>query len=367
MRVVLSLQQLLFILNSSEARNQAVKTVTMATVARLTGVSQGAISSLLNDRDYGIRVSAATRKKVFETCRQLGYVPNDLRAIVRMYPERGDLAVLWPSLSPGMLEGDFGPRFLQGVRAGFEKPDAPLTLFEFSSDGENGAVPPAVLEGVISRVITVGAVEPAAAGALQSREIRHVAVEAEPPSPGVPSIHADYAQAAFLALRHLRETGHRNIAVITSDAPGFALRDKLLGAGVKAATRELKLTIDRTIASQPGWRFHDGPEIAAKLAGSPLRVSAVFCYSEEVAAGLIAAMQAVGRRLPEFLSVISCGDGAVGRQLHPALTTVRIPVEAMGTRAVQVLAELAESSGKPRPIVLPVELVVRGSVCPPEA
>ena len=60
------------------------KTITMADIAKAAGVSQGAISSLLNDRDYGIRVSEKTRERVFKTCREMSYIPNDLRAVVRM-------------------------------------------------------------------------------------------------------------------------------------------------------------------------------------------------------------------------------------------------------------------------------------------
>src|SRR5438128_8435924 len=71
-----------------------MKPITMAAIAKAAGVSQGAISSLLNDRDYGIRVSEKTRKRVFKACRELGYIPNDLRAVVRMYPELGDLCLL---------------------------------------------------------------------------------------------------------------------------------------------------------------------------------------------------------------------------------------------------------------------------------
>ena len=70
------------------------KTITMAQIAKAAGVSQGAISSLLNDRDYGIRVSEKTRERVFKVCREMGYIPNDLRAVVRMYPELGDCCLL---------------------------------------------------------------------------------------------------------------------------------------------------------------------------------------------------------------------------------------------------------------------------------
>src|SRR5450432_4882789 len=69
------------------------KGITMADIAKAAGVSQGAISSLLNDRDYGIRVSEKTRDRVFRVCREMGYVPNDLRAVVRMYPEQGNFCV----------------------------------------------------------------------------------------------------------------------------------------------------------------------------------------------------------------------------------------------------------------------------------
>src|SRR3954469_20769652 len=70
------------------------KGITMAQIAKAAGVSQGAISSLLNDRDYGIRVSEKTRERVFKVCREMGYIPNDLRAVVRMYPELGEFCLL---------------------------------------------------------------------------------------------------------------------------------------------------------------------------------------------------------------------------------------------------------------------------------
>src|SRR4030095_1209268 len=70
------------------------RTITMAQIAKAAGVSQGAISSLLNDRDYGIRVSERTRERVFKVCREMGYLPNDLRAVVRMYPELGEYCLL---------------------------------------------------------------------------------------------------------------------------------------------------------------------------------------------------------------------------------------------------------------------------------
>ncbi|HEY2342273.1 MAG TPA: helix-turn-helix domain-containing protein, partial [Chthoniobacteraceae bacterium] len=88
------------------------KTITMAQIARAAGVSQGAISSLLNDRDYGIRVSEKTRERVFKVCREMGYIPNDLRAVVRMYPELGDFCLLISTAIEGGLSDPFVHRMV---------------------------------------------------------------------------------------------------------------------------------------------------------------------------------------------------------------------------------------------------------------
>ncbi|MCX6977015.1 MAG: helix-turn-helix domain-containing protein, partial [Verrucomicrobia bacterium] len=75
----------------------------MAQIAKAASVSQGAISSMLNDRNYGIRVSEKTRTHVFKICREMGYIPNDLRALVRMYPELGGFSLLIANNLPGGL------------------------------------------------------------------------------------------------------------------------------------------------------------------------------------------------------------------------------------------------------------------------
>ena len=104
------------------------KTITMAAIAKAAGVSQGAISSLLNDRDYGIRVSEKTRKRVFKACRELGYIPNDLRAVVRMYPELGDLCVLVSNSIDDWPVDAYYSRILKGAVTAITSPSHHLTV-----------------------------------------------------------------------------------------------------------------------------------------------------------------------------------------------------------------------------------------------
>src|SRR3954449_8303758 len=98
------------------------KAITMAQIAKAAGVSQGAISSLLNDRDYGIRVSEKTRERVFKVCREMGYIPNDLRAVVRMYPELGDYCLLIANTFPSGLSDPFIARIAKAAMNAVEDP-----------------------------------------------------------------------------------------------------------------------------------------------------------------------------------------------------------------------------------------------------
>ncbi len=107
------------------------KTATMATIAKAAGVSQGAISSLLNDRDYGIRVSDKTRERVFKVCRELGYVPNDLRAVVRMYPDMGEICLLFSRDLGGVLKDPFTARVAEAAMSASSDPSHPISFAEY--------------------------------------------------------------------------------------------------------------------------------------------------------------------------------------------------------------------------------------------
>src|ERR1051325_3567204 len=145
------------------------KSITMAQMARAAGVSQGAISSLLNDRDYGIRVSEKTRERVFKVCREMGYLPNDLRAVVRMYPELGDFAVL---ISSRFADGLGHPTVCRIAAAALKAVPQAVGSVTFASYDEDAdyllspdLLPHPVGTGTVSKFIFVG---PANASLIQS-------------------------------------------------------------------------------------------------------------------------------------------------------------------------------------------------------
>src|ERR1700712_2288500 len=133
------------------------KAITMAQIAKAAGVSQGAISSLLNDRDYGIRVSEKTRERVFKVCREMGYIPNDLRAVVRMYPELGEYCLLIASTVTDGLGDPFVGRLTQSPMSAVGDPSHPLTLAIYEPTreyfGHPDDLPHPVRSGVASKFL----------------------------------------------------------------------------------------------------------------------------------------------------------------------------------------------------------------------
>jgi LacI family transcriptional regulator len=98
--------------------------------------------------------------------------------------------------------------------------------------------------------------------------------------------------------------------------------------------------------------------------------TAVFCFNDRTAMGAYRAAAERGRRVPADLSVVGFDDQElIASSLSPGLTTVALPHDEMGVRAVQALLELIEQpatgTGPPLQKLMPCPLVRRDSVGPP--
>lgn len=338
----------------------------MATIARATGVSQGAISSLLNDRDYGIRVSEQTRNRVFRVCRELGYVPNDLRAFVRMYPELGDVAILWCKEGESLLTACYGARIMKGAREAM--PDEPwqitIATYDTEADYDNGEVPlpKPLISGIASKVLCVGCPNPSLSRILQRRNLAQILIDGADIGENVLSIYPDYAAAARLAIEHLYSLGHRRIAVF-GGAIKHELRAKLLGDSVEESLSRLEMTCAPQSPGRPVLAFEDAEEAARGLCLSKQLPTAIFCYTDAAAAGAILGLRSSGVRVPEDVSIVGCGDDPLSVRTYPPLTTVRLPVEDLGRRGIEEAVHRAhpQVERKGGHLILPIALVERGS------
>ena len=114
----------------------------------------------------------------------------------------------------------------------------------------------------------------------------------------------------------------------------------------------------------------NGREAAELLLAQRPRPTAILCYSDAVASGVLRAAVSAGLEVPRELSIVGFDDSPLARELRPALTTVRQDVAAKGRAAINALtdaieAERAGRTKRPRRVLLPTELVVRESTAAP--
>ncbi len=346
------------------------KTITMAQIARAAGVSQGAISSLLNDRDYGIRVSDKTRERVFKVCRDMGYVPNDLRAVVRMYPDRGEFCLL---ISRDFADGLLDPFVARIAKAAMQaiggtSHSITLAFYERNADylADPDALPQPARSGIASKFLLCGEVNASLLQHILRRGLPAISLGWDANVPGAISLTPDFACASRLAIEHLFNLGHRRIAILSGPFGSNDPRIIELHSGVKQAYDHCGMTIEAQNIVYGRLNYQAGVEAAAGFLSRSAPPTAAFCLSDAAAGGVIAGANARGLRVPLDFSVIGCADDDCAQMLQPPLTTIHLPIEELAATGVQELDRLTKSGARleTQKRVLPVRLLERGSTGP---
>jgi LacI family transcriptional regulator len=180
---------------------------------------------------------------------------------------------------------------------------------------------------------------------------------------GCVSISAAHFSGARAVARHLIELGHRRIGVITGP-PYWHTRDDRLG-GHLAALAEAGVLGDSELMRYGEPAAKTGAWAGAELLDLRPRPTAVVCFNDKVAVGVLEAAAARGVRVPEDLSVTGFDDIDVSRAATPRLTTVRQPLQEMGRTAVTMLMrQLDGHAHEALSMELETRLVVRESTGP---
>jgi DNA-binding LacI/PurR family transcriptional regulator len=342
------------------------KTITMAQIAKAAGVSQGAISSLLNDRDYGIRVSEKTRERVFKVCREMGYVPNDLRAVVRMYPELGDFCLLLTTRRPAGVADPFLMRLVAATMDALPDTSRALAIgcYEEKADySDPDELPHPVKLGVASKFLIYGGANSSLIHVLLRRGWPVVSLGYDVPIPGVLSLVPDYEQASRMALEHLFTRGHRHVAIVSGPFGSTDTQIIELNRGVRRAFEQVHVTLDPQNIIYGDLTQQAGVTAFTALIERKPEPTAVFCMSDAAAAGVLAAAFSHGKRVPDELSIVGCSDDLFTHMTCPALTTVHLPAEEIAAAGVQEIDRLMREGAPDEPLkrVFPVRLVERQS------
>ena len=119
--------------------------------------------------------------------------------------------------------------------------------------------------------------------------------------------------------------------------------------------------------SRANLAIESGSVAAERLLGRRDPPSAIFCFNDEMAMGVIETARLRKLRIPHDLSVVGFDDIRFARYTDPPLTTVAQPMRAIGEGTVRLLLQILNGDGSSAPdsITLPHTLTVRSSTAPP--
>jgi len=182
----------------------------------------------------------------------------------------------------------------------------------------------------------------------------------------VTNIILDHRRGAWLALRHLVELGHAEIAFMKGASVSPDSEDRWKSICEVAAELGVRMPASLVVqlesddaTPQLGYPF------ARKLLARKQPFTALFAYNDISAIGSIRAFQEAGLQVPGDVSVVGFDDIKIAVHNNPSLTTVRQPLEKMGEIAARTLLERLEDHASWVPkIAIEPELVVRDSTGP---
>ncbi|MFF7472112.1 substrate-binding domain-containing protein [Streptomyces sp. NPDC008092] len=302
--------------------------VTLTDVAKASGVSRATVSFVLND-DPRQTISTATRERVMEAARDLGYVPHGIARALR----EGSSRIVVLNVDRGM-EGNFSRSYVRGLDEELAEHDHILLV-------RHGHAIPEATQKVLDTIA------PRAVLRLGEAYMRgHEPVEED--------WESGFAFNAALQIGYLAERGHTRIAMALPDHD-FPLTEARLGFAQEAARRLGLPPLERFVVPRP----REAGAIAVRsFLAVHSDVTALAAFDDDIALRALTALRDLDLRVPEHVAVIGFDEIEYGALSTPALTTVHIDAEILGRIAAR--NALGIDAGGLAPV--PGRIVVRGSV-----
>ena len=338
---------------SSEPPPGRPRRPTMRDVAALAGVSLATVSRVVNG---DARVDTGMARRVVRAVEILGY-RHDRTASSLRRADRG-------SESIGLVVEDVANPFFSAVHRGVEdvaRRHGVLT-FTGSSDEqpsrERELTEAFVAHRVDGLIISPGPGDHAYLTRERSHGVAIVFVDRPARLFEADAVVSDNFGGARAAVSHLLDRGHTRIAFLGDRPDLFTALHRL--AGYRRALGDRELPEDPALVLHPEHRGANAYELTRALLTRPGAPTALFTSQNLITIEAIKALHDLG--LQRSVAHIGFDDVTLAEAVEPALTVIAQDARAIGMRAAELLFErLAGADGPARRIVLPVELIERGS------
>ncbi len=317
-------------------KNQAV---TMRDVAKASGFSPATVSIVLNSAPLARYIAPATKKRIEDTAKKLGYRPNAMARFLRSKR----------SQSVGVMFFDITDPYCTPVLRGIENTLYQSSYVPIFADAHNQKnrferYLEMLLEHHVEALIVVANwlfVDIHVLADVSKRAIPAATICWELPGDTVSSVMVDNEAGGRLALEHLYKLGHRKIAFIRG--PKMLIDSAPRWRGIQKFAHSAGMEIDSSLVLQlpdefdPNSGFEGGYRFTEELLQKRRRFTALLAFDDLTALGAIRALAKAGVKVPEQCSVVGFDDVPLSSLAAPSLTTVRQPLEAMGDLAANIV------------------------------
>jgi DNA-binding LacI/PurR family transcriptional regulator len=327
--------------------------VSIKDIARAAGVSPSTVSRALSDHP---RISNETKERIRCLAKEMGYTPSLLaRSLVTQ--DTATIGVVITSASDPFLT-----HLVTSIEAVAQEQGYSVLMSSSYLDADRELEVVAAFHGRRTRgIIVIGS--QIDAGYLEMRDRFPLPIVLTNCRTYPYSVYTDNLGGARRAVEHLIRFGHRRIAYIANRRSYRSNLDRM--TSYQDALAANGIPVDKDLIVEGDGTLQGGEVAAQILLSRTPPPTAVFCFNDMTAIGLLGALQKADIRVPEEMSVVGFDDVEYAAHCYPPLTTVRQPTNLMGQRLVQMLLSLIQGQEDVDPVVLPDELIIRESTGPP--
>lgn len=307
-------------------------------------------------------VSAATKARIQQLARELGYVPNTSAQGLRTRNSK-----LFGLVVPSTTDPIFA-RVVAAIEERAQDLGYDVLLAHTHNQAEREET---CLRRLLARRVEGLFVAPVYRMETDARVYREVQASRIPVvllgSPAAfcsqfVSVQSEELAASFAATQHLLELGHTRIAYFTGPLPAIWAQERY--EGFRRAHREAGLDVDDRLVFHAGSSIEDGAKAALQFINEKCDATAIQAVNDLVAIGCAETLAPQGLRIPDDLSLVGFGNDRAAEHFRVPLTTINQPKFRLGHAAVDVMQRLLR--GQPADNKrLPAELVIRHSTAAP--
>ncbi|MBT2606342.1 LacI family DNA-binding transcriptional regulator [Bacillus sp. ISL-53] len=328
--------------------------VTLQQVAKHAGVSTSTASLIVRNNP---RISEATRKKVLKSMHELGYVYDRIAANLRSQSS-DTVGIIITDIS-----NTFFSEFLIGVHDALDEVGYTVLLgTTFDSVAKQDHLLSTMMEHRVGGLILCPVSESSQDTIERLNEIDTPMVLAVRELPGVNSdyVGIDYPEGARMAVDHLLGKGHKRIALLGGIKESSTWIERM--EGYREALSRAGLEVDESLVVDSAPTREGGLEAVLKVLENPNPPTAIFCFSDLIAFGVMQGLMMKGITPGKDIDIVGFDNVPVAEIYHPPLTTISSFPRRIGKEAANLLYQQMEKIDREQQrIILNPELIIRES------